>query len=95
MAAHKVPAPKAAAKELAQGLIKLYAERSRQEGYAFPPDSPWQAEFEERFGFEETDDQLRCIQEIKRTRMKARAHGPPALRRRGATARPRSPCAPS
>ena len=56
---------KAAAKELAQGLIKLYAERSRQEGYAFPPDSPWQAEFEERFGFEETDDQLRCIQEIK------------------------------
>ena len=56
---------KAAAKELAQGLIKLYAERSRREGYAFPPDSPWQTEFEERFGYEETEDQLRCIEEIK------------------------------
>ena len=56
---------KAAAKELARGLIALYAERSRLEGFAFPPDSPWQTEFEERFGFEETEDQLRCIEEIK------------------------------
>lgn len=57
---------KAAAKELAKGLIALYAERSRQEGHAFSPDSLWQREFEEHFGYEETDDQLRCIAEIKR-----------------------------
>ena len=56
---------KAAAKELAQGLIKLYAERVRQQGHAFAPDSPWQVEFEERFGYEETPDQLRCVEEIK------------------------------
>lgn len=56
---------KAAAKELAKGLIGLYAERQRQKGHAFAPDSPWQLEFEENFGYQETDDQLRCIREIK------------------------------
>ena len=56
---------KAAVKELAQGLIKLQAERSRQKGFAFSPDSPWQREFETNFEFQETDDQLRCIREIK------------------------------
>ena len=43
----------------------LYAARSRTKGHAFAPDSPWQTEFEEHFGYPETDDQLRCIQEIK------------------------------
>ena len=57
---------KAAAKQLAKGLIQLYAERARTKGHAFAPDSPWQLEFEERFGYEETDDQLRCVEEIKR-----------------------------
>lgn len=57
---------KKAAKDLAKGLIKLYAERQRQEGFAFSPDSPWQREFEEQFDYAETDDQLRCIEEIKR-----------------------------
>ena len=57
---------KAAAKDLAKGLIRLYAERANQEGHPFAPDSPWQTEFEERFGWEETDDQLRSIEEIKR-----------------------------
>ena len=57
---------KAAAKQLAKGLIQLYAERARTEGHAFAPDSPWQLEFEERFGYEETEDQLRCVEEIKR-----------------------------
>ena len=56
---------KAAAKELAKGLIALYAERRRQKGHAFAPDSPWQLEFEENFGYQETDDQLRCAAEIK------------------------------
>ena len=54
------------AKELAQGLIKLYAERKRLPGFAFAADSPWQQEFEESFEYAETDDQLRCIDEIKR-----------------------------
>ena len=40
---------KAAAKELAEGLIKLYAERAKVKGYAFPPDDAWQREFEEDF----------------------------------------------
>lgn len=57
---------KAAAKELAAGLIKLYAERKRLPGFAFAADSPWQQEFEESFEYAETDDQLRCIDEIKR-----------------------------
>ena len=57
---------KKAAKDLARGLIQLYAQRQRQPGFAFSPDSPWQKEFEEQFQFTETDDQLRCIQEIKR-----------------------------
>ncbi|MBU5625577.1 transcription-repair coupling factor [Oscillibacter sp. MSJ-2] len=56
---------KAAAKDLAKGLIALYAERQKRPGFAFSPDSPWQQEFEESFDYAETDDQLRCIAEIK------------------------------
>ncbi len=56
---------KAAAKDLAEDLIKLYAERKRLMGYAFAADTPWQAEFEQNFPYAETDDQLRCIDEIK------------------------------
>jgi len=57
---------KAAAKEMASELIRLYAERLRLPGHAFAPDSPWQTEFEDAFGYQETDDQLRCIADIKR-----------------------------
>ena len=57
---------KAAAKELAGELIRLYAERRRLPGHAFAPDSDWQSQFEDSFGYQETDDQLRCIAEIKR-----------------------------
>ena len=56
---------KAAAKDLAKGLIALYAQRQRLGGYAFSPDSPWQREFEDAFEYEETDDQLRAAAEIK------------------------------
>ena len=52
---------KTAAKDLAAGLIKLYAQRKRVMGYSFSGDSPWQVEFEESFEYVETDDQLRCI----------------------------------
>ena len=55
-----------AAKDMAGELIKLYAERKRQEGFAFAADSPWQREFEDNFPYPETDDQLRCIADIKR-----------------------------
>ncbi len=56
---------KAAAQDLAEGLIQLYAQRKRLPGYAFSPDCPWQTEFEDSFPYAETDDQLRCIDEIK------------------------------
>ncbi len=54
-----------AAKDMAGELIQLYAARKRQEGFAFAADTPWQREFEDNFPFPETDDQLRCISEIK------------------------------
>ena len=57
---------KSAAKDMAKKLIALYAERQRLPGFAFSPDSEWQREFEENFGYTETDDQLRCTAEIKR-----------------------------
>lgn len=57
---------RASVQELAQELIRLYAERQAMEGYAFGPDTPWQKEFEEAFAYEETPDQLKAIEEIKR-----------------------------
>ena len=63
---------KKAVKDLAKGLIQLYAERQRQPGFAFSPDSPWMKEFEDEFEYAETDDQLRCIAEIKQDMEQAR-----------------------
>jgi len=57
---------KASLKEMAEDLIKLYAERSRIQGHAFSPDTPWQRQFEDEFPYQETEDQLRAIEEIKR-----------------------------
>ena len=54
-----------AAKDMAGELIQLYAARKRQTGFAFAADSPWQKEFEDNFPYPETDDQLRCIADIK------------------------------
>ena len=56
---------KKAVAEMAEELIKLYAARMQAKGFAFSEDTEWQKEFEERFPYEETDDQLRCIAEIK------------------------------
>lgn len=56
---------RAAVKDMAEQLTRLYAERMKAPGYAFSPDSDMQNDFERRFEFEETDDQLRCIDEIK------------------------------
>lgn len=56
---------KRAAKDMADELIALYAKREKAEGFAFLPDDEIQAEFEERFPYVETDDQLQCIADIK------------------------------
>ena len=60
---------RSSAKDMAQELIRLYAERKRLPGYAFSPDDAMQTEFEDNFAFVETDDQLRCIEEIKEDMM--------------------------
>lgn len=52
-------------KDIAAELTRLYAERMAAPGHAFPPDGEWQRDFESSFEYEETDDQLRCIDEIK------------------------------
>lgn len=56
---------KSAVRDMAEELTKLYAQRQIAKGFAFSPDNDWQADFEERFDYQETDDQLRSIQEIK------------------------------
>ena len=53
-------------REVAKELIELYAKRQKSKGYAFSKDTPWQQEFENSFIYQETDDQLRCIDEIKK-----------------------------
>jgi len=57
---------RAAAKALAVDLIALYSARREQTGFSFPEDDAWQREFEEAFEFDETDDQLKCADEIKK-----------------------------
>ncbi len=57
---------KKAMKDMADELLKLYAERKAAAGHAFPPDTQWQREFEDAFEFNETDDQLHAAEEIKK-----------------------------
>ena len=52
-------------REVAEELIELYAKRENAVGFAFSEDTPWQKEFEDKFPYQETDDQLRCIEEVK------------------------------
>lgn len=52
--------------ELARSMIEIQARRTVMSGYAFPADTPWQHEFEASFPFQETPDQLRAIEEVKR-----------------------------
>ncbi len=56
---------KSAVSDMADELIKLYSKRMQTKGYAFDEDNDWQNEFEARFPYQETEDQLRCIDEIK------------------------------
>ncbi len=52
--------------DLADKLLAIYAERKAVPGFQFSPDTPWQREFEDAFGFTETPDQATAIADIKR-----------------------------
>ena len=56
---------KKATEEMAQELIQLYARRKQAKGFAFPADGEWQQDFEARFEYDETEDQLAATAEIK------------------------------
>ncbi|MEA4912630.1 MAG: transcription-repair coupling factor, partial [Oscillospiraceae bacterium] len=53
-------------REMAKELIALYAKREQADGVGFPTDDEWQRDFEARFPYDETDEQLRAAEEIKR-----------------------------
>ena len=57
---------KESVQQMAEGLLKLYAEREAAPGFAFPPDTPWQRELENSFPYQETPDQLQAIEAVKR-----------------------------
>ena len=57
---------KKSVEDIAAKLIELYSKRRQAQGFAFPKDSEWQTMFEAAFPFEETEDQLRCVEEIKK-----------------------------
>lgn len=55
-----------AVKEIARELVELYAARQQTDGFQYGEDTVWQKEFEEMFPYEETDDQLTAIEDVKR-----------------------------
>ncbi|MEB3257455.1 MAG: transcription-repair coupling factor [Cyanobacteriota bacterium] len=55
-----------AIRKVAMDLVKLYAERHKIQGFAFPPDGPWQGELEDSFPYDPTPDQLKAIADVKR-----------------------------
>ena len=57
---------KESVQEMAEGLLRLYAERETIKGHAFSPDTIWQTEFEDAFPYEETPDQAQAILDVKR-----------------------------
>ena len=63
---------KSGVENIAKQLVELYAKREASEGFAFSKDTVWQQEFEQEFIYQETDDQLRCIDEVKRDMEKTR-----------------------
>jgi transcription-repair coupling factor (superfamily II helicase) len=69
---HRKDRVQAAVLDLASEMLQLQALREAKPGFAFPPDSDWQREFDAAFPYEETPDQLTSISEIKRDMQKAR-----------------------
>jgi transcription-repair coupling factor (superfamily II helicase) len=57
---------KQSVEDLAERLVKLYSKRQKARGFAFNEDTEWQMDFEAAFPYEETEDQLRCIEDVKR-----------------------------
>ncbi len=57
---------KASCEDMAKELVELYAQREAIKGIEFSQDTEWQRDFETAFPYDETEDQLRCIREIKR-----------------------------
>jgi transcription-repair coupling factor (superfamily II helicase) len=57
---------KRALRDMAEELLRLYAERKMRGGVAYSPDTPWQKEFEDAFAFEETPDQITSLADLKR-----------------------------
>ena len=58
--------------DVARKLVELYAQRQNSKGFAFLPDTDWQKQFEDDFPYQETDDQIRCINEVKQDMEKQR-----------------------
>ncbi|HPB16187.1 MAG: transcription-repair coupling factor [Clostridia bacterium] len=54
-----------AVQDIAKELIELYSKRNSVKGHAFHEDTPWQISFENEFSYEETEDQIKCVEEIK------------------------------
>ena len=63
---------KESVQEMAEGLLKLYAEREAIAGFPFPEDTPWQQDFENSFPYQETADQLVAIEAVKKDMEKSR-----------------------
>lgn len=57
---------KKSVEDLAERLIRIYSRRKLAKGFAFPPDGEWQNTFEAAFPYEETPDQLSCIEDVKK-----------------------------
>ena len=69
-------------KDMADELLKLYAERKTAQGHAFPADTQWMREFEDAFEFSETEDQELAIADVKRDMESSQPDGSLAVRRR-------------
>lgn len=72
---------KSAVKDMAEELTKLYAQRQMAKGFAFSPDNDWQADFEERFDYQETDEPVKIYTRDKVGYGKAVPNGQTSLRR--------------
>ena len=70
-------------KKVAVDLLKLYAQRAKMEGFAYPQDMPWQQELEDSFPYQPTPDQLKSVQDVKRGYGKRPPHGSAGVRRCG------------
>jgi transcription-repair coupling factor (superfamily II helicase) len=57
---------KKAIQKVAVDLLRLYAQRAKMEGFAYPTDMPWQQELEDSFPYQATPDQLKAVQDVKR-----------------------------